>query len=362
MKNESLKGNPMQTDRYTLNTYIFPFWSGDCIYLESFFPLCGILSEISAIPLMCEADRILEVCSSDLKRVYIQGKDYVLEDGKILIPQGSEIQGVEYKEFYMQNENPGASFERTGGGYTVFHEGGYFHERQLAVTYRYKGGWYGPVPYAQGEKLPKLQKKLENRQKVRIVYYGDSITEGANSSGCIHTEPFAPGWTDMFSEYLRNNYGTYTETFNTAVGGEISKWGLENLSERVIEKNPDLAVIAFGMNDGTHGVSADMFKFNIEEIIKKIKKVCPECEIILISPMLPNPDVKGFLGTQVEYAEKLCDLSEAFDGVAFANVTEMYQFIVSKKRYCDITGNNVNHPNDFIARLYAQILVMTIQK
>ena len=30
------------------------------------------------------------------------------------------------------------------------------------------------------------------------------------------------------------------------------------------------------------------------------------------------------------------------------------------KRYRDVTGNNINHPNDFVVRLYAQVLLKTV--
>ena len=34
--------------------------------------------------------------------------------------------------------------------------------------------------------------------------------------------------------------------------------------------------------------------------------------------------------------------------------------IVGKKRFRDYTGNNINHPNDFMSRLYAQVMVETV--
>ena len=38
----------------------------------------------------------------------------------------------------------------------------------------------------------------------------------------------------------------------------------------------------------------------------------------------------------------------------------MHQSILEHKRYRDMTGNNVNHPNDFLARVYAQTILQTI--
>ena len=34
--------------------------------------------------------------------------------------------------------------------------------------------------------------------------------------------------------------------------------------------------------------------------------------------------------------------------------------ILTRKRYYDGTSNNVNHPNDFICRLYAQTILYTL--
>ena len=49
------------------------------------------------------------------------------------------------------------------------------------------------------------------------------------------------------------------------------------------------------------------------------------------------------------------------EGVAVVNMTAMHQSLLSRKRYEDMTGNNVNHPNDYLARVYAQTLFATLQ-
>jgi hypothetical protein len=35
----------------------------------------------------------------------------------------------------------------------------------------------------------------------------------------------------------------------------------------------------------------------------------------------------------------------------------MHTTLLESKRYYDMTGNNVNHPNDFLARMYAQTIL-----
>ena len=36
--------------------------------------------------------------------------------------------------------------------------------------------------------------------------------------------------------------------------------------------------------------------------------------------------------------------------------------MLSRKRYLDMTGDNLCHPNDFVSRLFAQILVATLSR
>ena len=59
-----------------------------------------------------------------------------------------------------------------------------------------------------------------------------------------------------------------------------------------------------------------------------------------------------------------CDikkLEEKHPFVAVADMTTMHYNLLEKgKRYRDMTGNNVNHPNDFLARIYAQVILKTI--
>jgi hypothetical protein len=44
-------------------------------------------------------------------------------------------------------------------------------------------------------------------------------------------------------------------------------------------------------------------------------------------------------------------------GVAVADLWEMHGELLGQKSYEDTTGNHVNHPNDFIVRLYAQVVL-----
>ena len=76
--------------------------------------------------------------------------------------------------------------------------------------------------------------------------------------------------------------------------------------------------------------------------------------------MLPNPDAKNFYKNQYLFHDALVEQCEK-EGVAVVNMTGMHASLLEKKRYADMTGNNVNHPNDYLARVYAQTLLQTIR-
>ena len=44
-------------------------------------------------------------------------------------------------------------------------------------------------------------------------------------------------------------------------------------------------------------------------------------------------------------------------GIAKADMTNMQKELLKHKRYIDITGNNINHPNDFFHRMHAQYYI-----
>jgi hypothetical protein len=44
-------------------------------------------------------------------------------------------------------------------------------------------------------------------------------------------------------------------------------------------------------------------------------------------------------------------------GAAIADVTTLWEDVLKTKRWYDLSGNGVNHPNDFGHRLYAQVIL-----
>lgn len=162
----------------------------------------------------------------------------------------------------------------------------------------------------------------------------------------------------MFTENLSRHYGSSVAFRNPSLGGKDTVWAIENARGFVYPYNPDLVIIAFGMNDGIH-MPPEQFAENIKEIMNIIREHSSETEFILVATSLPNKltltnEHTPFYNYQYSYKEALDELETT--GVAVTNMRDMHLALLEHKRFVDLTGNNVNHPNDFFARCYAQLL------
>lgn len=83
-------------------------------------------------------------------------------------------------------------------------------------------------------------------------------------------------------------------------------------------------------------------------------------EFIIVSSMRANPLWSKSMAIQDKYPE--VDKSFECESVAVANVRAAHDALLEKKRYIDMTGNNVNHPNKFLINVYAQTILKLLEK
>lgn len=351
-------------DEYNLDVYMKPLWSGDIVYNETLM----FVGKNDIAPLLYPAVEIISVRSYDLTKEYVRGVDYEYDSStnSIILGDDTEIPYIWEREYYPTALISGSSFECTlpGKPYIAFSEGSYFSSRQVAVTYRHTGTKNLTAPQSQKEAFAGTIEKLQNNEAPKILFYGDSITVGGNSSSFVGYGPYADVWAKMVFDSLTKKYGcNNAEYINTAVGGWKSQDGLDSLDSSVIAYAPDAVFIGFGMNDGS--LTPLQHIYNIKKMVTRIRAALPDTEICLVTTMLPNEAVKGFYRSQYAFAEQYYTYLEELKAagetkVCVANVTEMHQQLLQVKRYYDMTGNNVNHVNDFTARMYAQTVFQTI--
>lgn len=350
-----------QSDRPAWETYVNmdhflqPFWKSDTIYSEAVQPIKDGDKNAEA-RLLFNARRIISVKDTYLQKEYKKGRDWKYKDGKIVLPAKSTIPYFSRNELIFDQKKEGTSLRaKQQGRFVLFSEGGLLQSRQLSVTYikEKTSNWQGPRPaYAQAL-LPATIAKLNAGKPVKIVFYGNSIETGANSSITLNQAPFLPTWPEMIVYNLRNHYGNAIPFKNVSKGGMAAKWGLENTHTLVNAENPDLVIIGFGMNDGTGKVAAEIFIEQIKGIIRTVRQANPSCEFIVIATMLANPEA---IHSQIqkEYLTPVTELTGK--GIAIADMTSIHGELLRHKAYQDMTGNNINHPNDYLARWYAQVI------
>jgi hypothetical protein len=141
---------------------------------------------------------------------------------------------------------------------------------------------------------------------------------------------------------------------NHAVGGWTSLQGLGD-AEALAAERPDLVLIAYGMNDNLQ-LEASSFRANIAGILAKVRAGNPAAEFILVAGMCGNTD---WAPIRPEAFARFRDtlLTLQAPGVVCADVTSVWLEVMRRKIFLDVTGNGVNHPNDFAHRLYAQVIL-----
>lgn len=338
-----------------------PVWTGNTVYEESVMFIQKTDGQTEAAQLLYRAERILKVCSSDRKTVYEEGADYILQEGMLARTEESRMPVWEHDEFY--GTEPGTfaiSSKREPGKYIRFDGGDVYAAHQVIVTYTHQDGWEGIVPWYQGAALPGAERRLKERQSLKIVYYGDSIMEGCDVSSRWNMEPFLPQLSDLVTARLASGWGHgQIRGINTALGGTDTAWGLREIQERVCAHEPDLVVMAFGMNDG-HWNSPRLYETNVREMIARVRETAPQAEFLLVATMLPNPDGVGWTCWQPMYQWNLKKIAAEVPGVAVAPMTDVSAYLLSRKKFEDMTGNGINHPNDFLVRVYAQVITASL--
>ena len=357
---ESLDQNLMQAKEtilpyktYDLTTSTIPFWKNSIMYNESIM----FVGQTTPAPLLYKLKEIISITSYDGTTTYVEGVDYLVKDGKIYLTAKTKIPFFTIDEYYPNSEDSTTlRCSNPNHPYLKFSEGNFFQSRQVLVTYYHDDHSGSDIQESYYTKYDKFYKKLKSGQAT-LLFYGDSITVGANASGYLNNKPYTQSWPQMVHSYLEKKYGVKINYVNTAVGGKDSFWGVENFQQNVIRYNPDFLVLAFGMNDS---VRRNVFKENIHKMIVAIKNVNDNIKILLVSTTLPNKEALGFYVSQNTYEMALNELANAYSYIGLARMTSMHNFLLEKKRFYDMTGNNVNHPNDFLTRVYCHTVLKAI--
>lgn len=349
------------------------------------------LEKGEAKDVLFKIDKILSVTSYDGETTYIEGVDYALENGQIVCLEGSSIPCITNDVFYNY-EDSAITVIRDGKNVPMYWgEGTAMTQWQVNVTYTHSDEWNGYRQKSCAETLSPFINKLANGEDVTVMFYGDSITFGANASSIVGTAPYQMSYTVLFTKALADLFGyniRYINTnlpqtasvpadyntglsgtityINSSVGGWSSKDGIKNydtyVNPFIKEYGCDLFLLGFGMNDG--GSDPQKYFSNEKKILNKVIIQEPEVNLLLMATMVPNPDGIGWYGNQIDQEKVLIDGAEKYNRKGFPCAVICMDStslsVLERKQFRDYTGNNINHPNDFFTRIYAQTMLQCV--
>lgn len=337
--------------------FLRPVWEGDTVEGESVLFIRDSKTGAVQASVLFPVLKILSVRNSAGDITYEEGRDYRWkpESRQITLPKNSRIVSRTTAELRRPADSQKYKLtHRDGNGEIFFGSKLEYHNMQTCITYTHAPeDWKSRIPTFDEQSLPRTIQKLRNHKPVSIVLIGDSISAGCNASGWAGEAPFQPSFPGLLQQHLAAQYQTKVRVTNPSVSGKDTRWVLSAI-DKVVETQPDLVIVAFGMND-VAGRSTKEYQTNTKAIIAKIRETLPDAEFILVASMLGNRNWTR-LNHELfpHYRDALAELREP--GIALADMTSLWTEFLKRKQDWDLTGNGVNHPNDFGHRIYAQVL------
>lgn len=100
---------------------------------------------------------------------------------------------------------------------------------------------------AAPKSIPDFVAKAERREPLSVVFFGGSLTFGANAS-----DPNVTSYRGRMMEWLREKFpNTPIDFHDAAIGGSGSQLGMFRLERDVLRHKPDLVFLDFTVNDGS---------------------------------------------------------------------------------------------------------------
>lgn len=332
-------------------------WNGNHIFAESCMFAIDRRSR-----LLFDAEKIEKVENPSTGKVFAEGIDYIHTPGTNLIEltANSSIPFVPAQTVYPTENlqlHPAPDANAIGnavnGGYLLFNNCNFFALNQVEVTYTAVNNDFTPELDPQCSRLNRVRGKLADGKPLKITLHGDSISQGYNSTKFTGTPPYNPCYMEQVCAALPEP----PDFINHALSGKGVKYS-RSIKESWINDTPDLMVIAYGMNNFS-STPVEKFLEELSWIIEENQKVSPDTEYIIVTPMTGNPEWKPTVpGPDLVYGKAMREFVEKSSfPVALADVQKVWLKLLERKSFYDLTGNGVNHPNDYGHRVYASVIL-----
>lgn len=345
-----------------------PFWSSASMEGESLFFVQHKDGHPASARLLFPPEGEVTLRSATREAVFEQGRDFELDalSGTLYLAKDSRIPFKGPAEMYPPKDSnlPKYPYLRDDPNtHLIFGIDGSFHRIQVEASYRHTAGlWKGCVPVFDPARMPKLRAALREKRPLKLGVSGDSISFGWDASALTKLPPYQPPYVGLIARGLEAAGAAKVELANFAVAGWVSAQGLGE-ADKIARAQPDLAIVAFGMNDSRTN-DAKGFAANVRGIVERIQADSPACEFVLVAPMLRNPEWHRPTSMDIFPAmrDELADLAQDLGPSAvLADLTAIWTHLLRRKSYHDLSGNGINHPNDFGHRIYAQVVLALLR-
>jgi len=162
-------------------------------------------------------------------------------------------------------------------------------------------------------RLEKAVRKLESGERLSIVALGDSLTYGWM---------VRKGYLDFFKEMIQKRYPRCDCVIhNRGIPGDTAEGGLDRVRHDVIDEDPDLVFIQFGLNDAFSGVSPARFEHALRTMVREIR-AGTEAEILIVTSV---PVVFDGMDSHVDEIYRRCRMVAEQEQTALSEVHRFWQ-------------------------------------
>ena len=203
-------------------------------------------------------------------------------------------------------------------------------------------------PVVRGEPQPlalkKTREKLQADQRVKVVCLGDSVT------GLYYHTGGRRAYPEMLELALRMTYPRAEVTVvNAGISGNKTHDGLNRLEQNVLNHNPDLVTVMFGLNDLTVLPIAE-FRANLIQIIRRCRAAGAEVMLctpnsVITTSSRPVPKLVEFCNVIREVAAEqqapVCDIYAAYETLR-ARDPLAWRLLLSDEIHPNMDGHKLN--------------------
>lgn len=218
------------------------------------------------------------------------------------------------------------------------------------------------------EKLNLNKDGLMEHGPVNIVILGDSVSHGAIIEDLDYESVY---WNRL--KKMLNQYRSYVPVnmICASIGGTTAKDALPRLEMQVLNHNPDLVIVCFGLNDVNHP---------LEEYITSLKIIFEKCkqvtDVIFMTPNMLNTYVADSTqekhrnyahitaqyqnsGRMDQYMTEAVQLAKEM-GVTVCDCYKQWKNLSQTTDTTLLLANRINHPLPEMHQLFADELFKTI--